>query len=470
MSAMTNLNKLLPVVISAVLLCSCKQVQVLSLEDTLPTMRFKKATVNAIQPQPGGLVIQLDLWFEFTNPFKKPLLIPEHEFSFAVNKKTLQRSKLPAFQVPAKSAIRKPYSFKIDLTAGNAQRFASYIGKDNEYEFKAKFRLNLKNLLDELPKYNIVLPGSEHVSGTTREKLKDYLNKKLGEREFELAHSDTLRIPALPTVRPAAGQAIQARFLGQMESLDLRPLKDAMIPMGELLVNGNFTNAMADPFVKKLENAKVIIPAPTALEWFRKDTVNLAGYVLDLLSAIGFDMSDEWDGLKEKMLTPGNDQISLMDQLVANYFSKLNPQAATMWTGFKSQWQNFVNTPGFEIRYPGPGVTGLQVEIPFELKNNNQFSITAPGMSSAAMLNNGTPVAFSIAPANSQNSIGGNQVSTMKILMTLNWEAANEGMLSLLNGQSFQPNLKGEVQVDMGYGPMKVEIDIRQMLMQFGGQ
>jgi hypothetical protein len=41
-------------------------------------------------------------------------------------------------------------------------------------------------------------------------------------------------------------------------------------------------------------------------------------------------------------------------------------------------------------------------------------------------------------------------------------------MLSLINGQSFQPNLNGEVQVDMGYGPMKVEIDIQQMLMMFG--
>jgi LEA14-like dessication related protein len=464
---MVTSHKLLAAILLALILPSCKKLQVLSLEETLPTARFKKATVAAVQPETDGLVIHLKLWFEYSNPFNKPLPVPEHEFSFGMNSKTIQRSTMPAFKVPAKGSTRKAYDFSIDLTGNNAQRFASYIGKDNVYEFKSKFRINLNDLLDELPKYNIVLPESEKVPEATKEKLQNYLNEKLGEREFELAHSDTLRIPAFPEIRPAIGQPIQVRFVGQMESLNLQPVKDAIVPMGNLLVNSNFSNSMADPFVKKMESTTVTIPAPTATEWFRTKDVKLADYVLELLDGAGFDMEDEWEDLKSKMI-PDNAHPQLMDHLVNVYFSKLNPDAPNLWANYKNQWQNFVNTPGFEIQYPGPNVTGLQVEIPFEFKNNNEFPITAPGMSSAAILNNGTPVAFSISVDGDQPTIDGNQTKTMKMVMTLNWQAASQGMLSLINGQSFQPNLNGEVQVDMGYGPMKVEIDIQQMLMMFG--
>lgn len=464
---MVTSHKLLVAIILALILPSCKKLQVLSLEETLPTVRFKKATVVAVQPESDGLVIRLNLWFEYSNPFGKPLPVPEHEFSFGMNNETIQRSKMPAFKVPARGSTRKAYDFTIDLTGSNAGRFASYMGKDNVYEFKSKFRINLKNVLDELPKYNIVLPESEKVPEATKEKLQNYLNEKLGEREFELAHSDTLRIPAFPEIGPAFGQPIRVRFVGQMESLNLQPVKDAIVPMGNLLINSNFSSSMADPFVKKLENTTVTIPAPTATQWFRTKDVKLEKYILDLLDGAGFDMDDEWQDLKSKMI-PDDTHPHLMDHLVNVYFSKLNPDAANLWANYKNQWQNFVNTPGFEIHYPGPNVTGLQVEIPFEFTNNNEFPITAPGMSSAAILNNGTPVSFSISVADGQPTIGGNQSKTMKMTMTLSWQAASDGMLSLINGQTLQPNLKGEVQVDMGYGPMKVDIDIQQMLMMFG--
>lgn len=435
----------------------------LNVEETLPTIHFQRANIKGIQTQTDGLVVELDLWYEFSNPFKKALPVPAHSFSFKINQKLIQKSDQKKFSVPAKKKVTKPYRLTLELTKRNINKFKSFLGKDNQYEFATNITLDLHDFLEELSDYNIMIPKNAFTNAV-QPKAEDWLKEKLGKKTFTIKHEDEIRIPLLPIVKPSANP-MTVRFAGQMETLDLQILKDAMVPLGDLIVSGNLNQTISDPFIQKLENTSVTIPTPTLLEWDKTTTINLADHVMDLLQPFDENIEDKWDNLKDKISPPTGNSTALMDHLVNVYLTQIDQNADDYWTNFKTQWAAFKNTPA-EIKYPGANVTGLIIEVPFIIENKNEFSIKVPHATTTAQLGNYTPLAFQISDPS--GSIPKKQSKEVKMTLMLDWQAATGGFAALLNGQSLSPNLIGEVSLDLGYGPMKVQMNLQDILMSLG--
>ncbi len=434
-----------------------------SIDETLPTVSFERVTVEGIQLQSDGLVINLDLWYAFSNPFKKPLPVPAHDFSFTINRKEIHKSGQQKFVIPAKKKVSKKYGWSIELTQSNYSKFKSFLGKDNQYEFNTKITLDLHDFLEELSEYNLLIPKNKFTNAV-QPKAEDWLKEKLGKKTFEIKYGDVLRIPLLPEIK-ASPNPMMVRFSGEMETFDLKVFKDAMTPLGDLIVSGNLNQTITDPFIQKLENTNVTIPTPTLLEWDKTTTINLTDYVLDLLKPFDDNIEDKWEDLKDKISPATDNSEALMEHLIRMYLSKIDPNALQHWEDFKSQWVAFKDAPA-EIKYPGPSVTGLIIEIPFLIENLNEFSIKIPHAASTAQLGNYTPIAFQISDPTGM--IQSKQTKEVKMTLELNWQAASGGMLALLSGQSLTPNLTGEASLDLGYGPMEIKMDLQNVLMNLG--
>lgn len=423
------------------LLASCK------VYEKLPTVSFRGPTLQGVQTALDleDIKVNLGLRFLFRNPLKKDIVIPEHQFTLKIDGRPLPFNvqRKASFTLAAESQKMVVYAFTFDLDPNGPLKDLQVLGKDSYYEFETKVELDLKALGIKIPTALGKLPLKKH--------------------ELEFSIGDTIRLPLLPEVKPAA-QMASVRFLGTMETFNLEPIKDAMAPMVDIFLDATFDSELTDPFVDLLLNSTVDVLLPTASPpFFKNQSINLGDHIVDnLLKPLHPDADDLWDDFKTKM-KPG--QVNMMDHLVGNFLEPINSQADENWAQFKQKWQQFKNSE-LNFQYPGPGVTGLQIEVPFVIHNPNSFPIQAPSVFATAAEGNYEPLGFQAIPT-TNGTIAGGADQQMKLFLTLDWSNGNQSLLDFMQGQSFQPRLKGRTSIDMGYDLMEVEIDIPLNLQSF---
>ena len=404
------------------------------ISDNIPTVRYQNLRIEQIQPEleRANLKLKLGMRFLFKNPLSQDLQVPEHDLTFRLNNRKVSGdiNRQPSFTVPGKSERQITYYFTFDLNPQGVLKDLNVLGKDNYFELNSEFKLDLAD-------YGINLPAG------------------LSKYTFEIAYGDTIRLPLLPGIRPA-NQAGRIELLGQMERLDLRPFKNAAQPFISLLNQSFYAQ---DPFMTLMLETQVPVYTPELNNPFKTTNVNLADHVVNtLLLPIDPQATTKWNGLKSK-LAPDTPK-PVMDQIINTFLKPINPTAPQHWNNFKNQWNNLANNIPERIEYPGARVTGILVEIPFLIHNPNQFSIEAPAFFASTELSSFQPVSLAADPVGG-TAIGAGQQRLMMLRMQLRWgDDENPGFGWLVNGEMLQPTLKGTTRVDLGYGPLNVDMEV----------
>jgi hypothetical protein len=404
------------------------------ISDNIPTVRYQNLRIEQIQPEleRANLKLKLGMRFQFKNPLNQDLLIPEHDLTFRLNDRKVSGdiNQQAAFTLPGKSEKQITYYFTFDLNPQGILQDLDVLGKDNYFELNSEFKLNLAD-------HGINLPAA------------------LSTYTFEVAYGDTIRLPLLPEIR-TADQAGRVELLGQMETLDLRPFKNAAQPFVSLL-NQSFN--VQDPFIKLMLETKLPVYTPEPGNPFKTSQVNLADHVVNtLLQPIDPQAMVKWSGLKGK-LAPDSPQ-PVMDQIMQTFLKPINPAAPQQWNAFKIQWSSFVDNIPEALEYPGPRVTGILVEIPFLIHNPNQFIIEAPAFFASTELPAFQPVSLSADPLGG-TAIGAGQDHLMLLRMQLRWgDDENPGLDWLVQGDLLQLTLRGSTRLDLGYGPVNVYMEV----------
>lgn len=436
-------NQLFSFVAVIAMLSSC------SVYEKMPTVSFRGPTLQGVQTQLDleEIKVHLGLRFLFRNPLKKDITVPEHQFTLKMNGQALpfNLQRKEAFKVPAEGQQLVTYTFTFDLSPNGPLKNLNILGRDNYYEFETKVEVDLKALGIKVP--------------TTLGKL------PLKKHELEFSFGDTIRLPLLPVVKPAP-QIAKVQFLGSMETFNLEPVKNAMTPMVDILLDATFDSEPIDPFVDMLLNSTVTVLLPTtAPPFFKTQNINLGNHIVDnLLTPINPDAPDLWSDFKSNM-QPG--EVNVMNHLVNTFLEPINNQSSENWTQFKQKWNQFKNSD-LNFEYPGPGVTGLQIEVPFVIHNPNSFPIQAPAVFATAAEGNYEPLGFQAVPA-TNGAIPGGTDRQMKLFLTLDWSQGNQSILDFIQGKSFQPRLRGRTSIDLGYDLMDLEIDIPINLQSSSG-
>lgn len=377
------------------------------LSDYIPTVDYRGLRIKSIEPQIDlqsqtvDAELLLQLAFRYSNPYKKPLRIPDHNFSVWMKNSGLAQGRELAhlagtgssFVVRPESDTVVQYLLRLDLDPLGQMK--DFLGWDNVWEFRSLVTLDLKEYL----------PGGA---------IKQALSGVNTKREIPLVFSDSIRLPLPPVVRPQSGATARVAWLGQMESLDLKPLRDGM-----------------NPFVNLIKDTKVQVYAPTVSNPFRTVEVNFADHMMSLLTPVV-------------------------------------PAADDTWDDFKDAWTDFKNQPVLE--YPGPRVTGLRVTFPFQIYNPNHFPIESPEMDMSARLNSSyTPMQMEMDPSGSK-LIGPLQNKTMTLSCRLNWNNTFT-FQGLFSGQALpnNPTFSGNINVDIGYGMIRVPYSV-VVPLNLGGQ
>ncbi|MDX2247114.1 MAG: hypothetical protein SF052_10080 [Bacteroidia bacterium] len=446
--------------------CSPK---ILRLQDTIPTVGFRGIDIQNVQTgqQLTDIKLNLGLRFLFRNPFNKNLLIPEHQVTLKLNGKKIpgQISNHTTFTVPAKGQKLETYTFTLDLNPQGVFKTWNVLGKDNYFEFESVIKLDLSDFTDELANYGVALPQNQITEALN---LEEVLKEKLGEHTLEFAFGDTIRLPTLPSVGLSSRPA-KVKFLGEMDTLNLGIYQDAITPFVDQILTAELENDLIYPFISQLKNLDCPnLPQPRpCIDMFSDAVVSFINVSFTNADKRA-EMHGYWNNMKSDLLSPPEEGDPIFDEIV----STLIPNSQANLTLLQTQWAAFKNADPLVV-FPGTGVTGLKVEIPFRFINNNEFAIEAPRFLSEAQLLAGnatySPVSFEIKPDNNNPTVGAGQNKEMTVIMTLSWAQGAEGVLGLISGQNISPNLKGKTAVDMGYGPLRMEFNLSNMPMQMGG-
>jgi len=437
----------------------------INLDEVLPTASFNGIEVQQLPAalSTSAMKLKLGLRFVYKNPYKEALPIPSHRFSIDLNGEAMPGMpiNMAAFSVPAEGDIVKIYPVSFDLNPQGLLKGKGVLGKDNELTFSSQFKINLTNMVDSLGNRLDLNLGDDN--SQSKKLFKALLDKKLGERTIVLSHSQTIRLPAMPKIlAPSSNNPISVRFLGQMEKLDLTPVKNGLEPMVDLMIDLNDQTFTTDPFVNMM-NAEIDLGIA--------GKVNVVDHLmLTTMSPFFPDAKTRWTNFKNKYAPASGTPV--FNHMVQTFVGD-NMNVSQNWNTFKTQWDNFKAQPSI-IEYPGPNVTGLEVIVPFRIQNTNQFDITAPAFFADASLNQFHPIQFSAGPAGSsvslERNIGANQTANMEIRLILNWNGSqfNQGIIDMIQGKNLQPNLSGETIIDLGYGPTRLKLDLQQMMMKIG--
>ncbi|MEL6670828.1 MAG: hypothetical protein AAFR61_01505 [Bacteroidota bacterium] len=394
------------------------------LAEQLPSVSFRGPVLEGVQTdlEEKALEVRLGLKFLFKNPFNQALPIPEHQFTMKLNGGGFpgNQSQQSAFTVPAKGQKMVTYTFVFDLHPDHELGNLNLLGRDNVYRFETVVNLNLKEL-------GIKLPGA-------------LANSPLNQQKLRFDMEDTIRLPLLPVLQ-ASTQPARMQFLGELEEVDLSPIKDGMSPIVNTFLDATYDSRYTDPFVKMLVETKV-------------GNVNVGNYIVNTF--LGAEAMDEWIQFKT-MMSPG--KVNIMNHLIKSF---LGNQAYQNWLDFKAQWEAFQEAP-LRFSYPGVGVTGLRLEIPLKIYNPNFFPIEAPYLMMGARQNQVYPLKMEtlVQGSNQPRLIPPRQSVQMKVAMEVDWVAGSQQLLPWLSGATeLMTRLTGQTRMDVGYGPMNLQMDL----------
>jgi len=453
-------------------LFSCKT-NLLILEDLVPRAQQQDFDLSFSQSSLTEFALNLNLSYEIRNPYKKELPIPDHSMGILLNdSNTDLYVSHETVKIPAESSKVLKYQFHLDNTT-----LASLMGKDNKITFHTSIELDLTDYSDMLPNYQLsVTEDFDIQTSKLKPLLNNLLKKQIGKYEFELEHSTHVKIPAPPTIS-ASTRAIEITLLGEgLDVINPNEIKNAMIPFGDLLVHGSL-NGLKDPFIAAVLGAKIEIPNP--LPPFEPIEVPLESEMLKLVKSVlpALETDDKWEDLKDMLYQEV--EIKASDYFVDNILNKhVDEQASEKWEFFKSAYDSLKDTQ-FPDQIPGPQMSGFELAIPISFKNNNDFPISIPVFRSSVFVTGGQPFTIYVKTKNSDEislnkvpstmaAIPANDTETLYVVFSFNMKAFNNGMYSLFMKQQFEPNLKGIMSYDFGYGSMYVGYDLQEMGLNYG--
>lgn len=245
------------------------------LADYLPTVDYRGVKVKSVEPQINlanqtvSADLTLSLTFRYTNPYKRPLRIPEHSFGMYMKNAGLTQGRELAHLAGAKSSFLVPaegdtlvnYSLRLDLDPQGQMK--DFLGWDNYYEFRSLVTVDLKEYL----------PGGA---------LRQALSGVNTSRQIPIAFGDSIRLPLPPVIKPKLNTAASMTWVGQMEKLDLSLMRNGM-----------------SPFVNLITDTKVRVYSPTVSNPFRMVEVNFASHMMSLLSPVVPSANDQWENFKD---------------------------------------------------------------------------------------------------------------------------------------------------------------------------
>ncbi len=451
---------------------SCKT-NLLVLEDVLPSVKGIDFSVKFEQPSLTLYQILLNVEYEIRNPYKTDLPIPDHKMGILINNKELDMFvNHESVVIPAKSSRVLSYSFVLD----SEELMEEFMGKENEIIFHTSIKLDLTDYGSMLPNYQLTVTESFNLES---DKLKPVVNnliqKKIGTYELKYEKSAKLKVPSLPTIS-VSSEPIEITLLGDgISFINPNNIKEALIPFGDLLVNGEL-DGLKDPFIDAVVNATVTIPAPTFTDWTATKEVKMEQQVIDLLSPLVPDIDAKWEQTKELLYRDAS--VPVTDYFVENFIAKyINNQAPAYWETFKVGYNDLKNTR-LPDEIPGPQTAGFEIAIPFSFRNNNEFPMTIPVFRSSVFFNYGQPFSMFVRPKGTSEipldvppssiaEIPPKTTVTLYAVFSFNMQQFNQGLYSLFMKSQFEPNLRGIMGYDFGYGPLYIGYDLQNMELNY---
>src|SRR5450759_1106798 len=159
----------------------------------VPTVSFQGINFENVDTDVAAQHVTMDvlLRFKITNPLGVPLIIPEHQVKLQLDDHDVAALMQTNAQlvVPGQGNASQVYRFHFDLGRND---FQQYLGRDDPYTLVARVRpLSFANLT------------------------------------LEFDHSDSIRLPLLPTVTPIPGAPATLAFLGNnaTDTINLTPIR-----------------------------------------------------------------------------------------------------------------------------------------------------------------------------------------------------------------------------------------------------
>ncbi|GEM_PF-2309365 len=445
---------------------SCKT-NLLVVEDVLPTAQFEGFEPTFHQNGFNDFSLEMVLTYRFRNPYPRPLPIPTHRMGIRLNEE-----ELPDFggeqniTVPANSSTSVDYSFTV-----NQETLAAVMGKQGQFTFHTSVDVDVSKFADLLPNYQLNITDQFNIdSSTYAPLLRELASRKIEKRTLALEKSIPIKIPAPPVISKST-DPIQVEWIGSgWNAVNLNELKETLTPFADLLISGKL-GQLTNPFIRTMLEANIEFPAPTLTCWNCTIDVNLADRVLSLARPFDPQINSKWNDLKGLLYI--NEQFSATDYFVDNFLSRVNNNAPEMWGAFNNGWQTFKNTE-LPASLPSLATRGFRLSIPFVFRNNNDFPVSVPLFRSSAFLASGEPFSIQLRTEDideisletlpqQHTEIPANQQQTMYVTFALNWSDSGNGIYGFLSGQPIQPNLKGVMSYDFGYGPLFFNYDLANL-------
>ncbi len=453
------------------LFSSCKT-NLLVLEGVLPSARQEDFNVSFTQSSLTDFSLNLNLSYVIKNPYKKDLPIPDHAMGIFFDGKNLgQAAEHRAVSIPAKSSKVLDYNFKLD-----DELLKSLMGKDNKITFHSSLELDLTDYSDMLPNYRVGVSENFNLeTSKLKPGLDKLLKKQIGTYNFEMEHSTHVKIPAFPTLS-ISSEPIEITLLGAgLDMINPNEIKDALIPFGDLLINGEL-DGLKDPFIDAIINASVEYPAPVWNDWDNTEQRKLEPEILKMLRLVDENIDDKWKDTKAMLYQSAS--IPVADYMVDNILDPhIDQQASEKWDMFQGGY-NALKTTILPEEIPGPQTRGFEIAIPFSFRNNNEFSISIPVFRSSIFVSGGQPFSMYVRPKNMSEiplnkvpagmaEIPAKTTETLYVVFAFDMAAFNHGIYSLFMKNQFDPNVKGVMGYDFGYGPMYIGYDLNEMNVDY---
>ena len=338
----------------------------------VPTVSFQGMNFENVDTDVAAQHLAMDvlLRFKITNPLGVPLVLPEHEVKLQLDGHDVAALMQTNTQlvVPGQGNASQVYRFHFDLGRND---FQQYLGRDVPYTLVARVRpVSFANLT------------------------------------LEFDHSDSLRLPLLPTIAPILDAPATLAFLGSTatETIDLTPIRNGM---------GAFVDGLMNPpggmLVKKALG--------------------------DVVDAIG---GEKWEEFK------------------------------TQWDKFKASNVKFAlpnaNLEGIRVTVPFrvTNPNDFSIEVPVFAGAAGMQGSASP-FTSTKLIPSGVPPAAPLDAA--ARKLDGHGSKEMNLVVTLRWRDLGDSMdlvklLGLDGNWQKSIQFSGETIFDLGYGPTRIKLDL----------
>lgn len=465
-------RRLFPFFFVVLILSGCSQ-KILVMEDVLPSAKFEKFEPRFNQTSFEQFELGLAITVSFRNPYDKELQIPKHRMGILLNEQKKPDGLFveKAVVIPAKSTREVEYVFSL-----TRQTIQSVLGRENTFKFVTDLDIDLSSFTHFLPNFKLGVTDRFNIDSSSYNPIvRELGQRKLKKYKYHFEKSVKVKIPTLPKIENSP-EPIKIEWIGETSAwINPNEYKEKMQSFVDLLIDGKLNN-LTSPFVKTLEDASVTIPAPRWDCWTCTQNINFAEHMINMGKTFDPNMEQKYDELKKLVYVSGD--VEVADYFVDHFLTKVNRDARVLWDQFEAAWGHFKNLE-FPANMPTPKTRGFRISFPIVFRNPNQFPVELPLFRNSAFISGGEPFSIQLRPKNvsevsmdhisrQQTTVPANSATTLYITFSMNWLDSQMGIYGFLSGKPLQPDMRGVMSYDFGYGPMYVKYSLQDLNMSFG--